>query len=204
MTGNNDTTVADWIFVAERNLRSWDPDVFFDQLRTPLRDAYASFFRSPDKALVELEQLLQSATIRDARPFHIMNIEAPGSCWDLGTQINPALISTTAPDGYTIFTHAYRFSFLISYALVVDETDVVRHQCNNRACIRPEHLLLGTQAQNILDDERRKYAGNSPQGRGQTLHAHIPKHLQIRPDPFVEEPLHGGIATGVRGSDSLE
>lgn len=35
---------------------------------------------------------------------------------------------------------------------LVDGTDaVVRHTCNNKNCFNPEHLLLGTQKENILD-----------------------------------------------------
>jgi len=31
---------------------------------------------------------------------------------------------------------------------------VVRHLCNNRACINPEHLAIGTQAQNLFDQRQ--------------------------------------------------
>jgi hypothetical protein len=59
-------------------------------------------------------------------------------------------------------------------------------------------MLLGSQAQNILDEERRKYAGHSPQGRGQAMHAHVTKQLQLRPDPWVEEPLTRNEYTDIR------
>lgn len=195
MISESDITPEDWIHLAEANIKAWAPDVFFEVLRTPQRDAYASLFQSPKRAIEEITHVLKSARVRDPHPFHIMNIEAPGGCWELGTQINPATVNVTAPNGEPIKTYAYRFVFLVASAIVVDERDVVRHQCNNRACVRPDHLLLGRQTQNRLDDRRRLYAGNSPQGRGQTLHAHIPKHLQLRPDPFVEENLALGEYT---------
>ena len=59
-------------------------------------------------------------------------------------------------------------------------------------------MLLGSQAQNMLDEARRKYAGNSPQGRGQALHAHVTKQLQLRPDPWVDEPLFKSDDTDMR------
>lgn len=36
---------------------------------------------------------------------------------------------------------------------------VVRHKCNNKGCINPEHLAIGTYSQNALDsiDEERNY-----------------------------------------------
>ena len=193
-----ENTVEDWLHIATRNMAAWAPDIFFDELRTPRRNAYASIFKSPKAAMALLSEKLHAAKKRDPKPFHIMNIEAPGGCWELGTQINPDVSKITAPNGYTITSSTYRLVYLICHALVVDDTDEVRHQCNNRACIRPDHMLLGSHAQNMLDEERRIYAGNSPQGRGQALHAHVPKHLQKRPDPFVEEPLDKGDVTDAR------
>ncbi len=41
---------------------------------------------------------------------------------------------------------------------------VSRHTCDNRLCIRPDHILSGTQAQNVDDAAKKgKYSGeNSP------------------------------------------
>ena len=189
MIRTSENAIDDWITSAKQNLGHWEPDIFFEELRTPLRDAYASTFRCPETALELIRNKLESAKPRAAKPFHIMNIEAPGGCWELGTQISPDLTKFTAPNGHNIITDTYRFVYLLWHAIVVDEHDVVRHQCNNRACIRPDHMLLGTQAQNVLDEDRRKYAGHTSQGRGQALDAQVKKHLQRRPDPFVLEPL---------------
>ncbi|AVW91975.1 hypothetical protein DA792_13555 [Celeribacter baekdonensis] len=36
--------------------------------------------------------------------------------------------------------------------------DVVRHRCNNRRCINPAHLEIGTRGENFMDE--REFAAN--------------------------------------------
>ncbi len=47
---------------------------------------------------------------------------------------------------------AYRFIYCILNSEIVSSQEVVRHRCHNRQCINPEHLQLGTQADNKQDD----------------------------------------------------
>lgn len=179
----------EWMADAETKLRAWAPSPLKDLLTTDRRRAYQSLIEDPDNSLQFLRNCLTHAKVRPARPYHIQNIEAPGGCWELGTQIVPHKTRVTPESGAAFTSHTYRLVFILTRALVLDEDDFVRHMCNNRACIRPDHLEVGSAQQNKQDEERRKYAGNSPQGRGQTLQAHIPRTLQLRPDPYVPEPL---------------
>lgn len=182
-------TVEDWLNLAEENIRSWEPSALSDLLQTERRDEYQSLLTHPEYSIKVLQKCLKATRQRPARAYHIQNIEAPGGCWESGTQIDPARVTVKTPDGMHFTLYAYQLVFILTRALVLDDDDQVRHLCNSRACIRPDHLEVGSAQQNRQDEERRKYAGNSPQGRGQTLHAHVPKHLQLRPDPWVPEPL---------------
>lgn len=46
---------------------------------------------------------------------------------------------------------AHRASWIIHNGPILDEEAVVMHECDNPACVRPDHLRLGTQSQNIRD-----------------------------------------------------
>ena len=48
--------------------------------------------------------------------------------------------------------------FCILQEVVAGYDDVVRHRCNNRRCINPEHLELGSRGENLQDE--REFAAN--------------------------------------------
>lgn len=72
--------------------------------------------------------------------------------------------STIKNTGYGGFYHdgKSQTAHSVSYQLykgIVPEGMVIRHTCDNRKCVNPEHLLIGTQRDNIKDMDVRNRRG---------------------------------------------
>lgn len=101
------------------------------------------------KASAELRQ--QEARSRNPEVFDrlisIARTSHHGDCWPVVTNFGP--------DGYGILRvngrkqRAHRVMFSLYYAGI--DAPVVRHTCNNPACINPAHLRAGTPKDNAMD-----------------------------------------------------
>ena len=63
--------------------------------------------------------------------------------------------NTTAPRKTRFRGHqlpAYRFIYCVLERAVIGGDEVVRHRCHNRLCVNPEHLVVGSKADNKRDD----------------------------------------------------
>jgi hypothetical protein len=47
---------------------------------------------------------------------------------------------------------ASRFIFCVLNGVAAGHDDVVRHRCNTRRCINPEHLEIGSRGENLQDE----------------------------------------------------
>lgn len=78
------------------------------------------------------------------------------SCW---------LYNRASKNGYArisvlgYVTQAHQLSWMIANDRFIPKGMVIRHSCDNPTCVRPDHLVLGTQADNMQDMVRRGRAG---------------------------------------------
>jgi hypothetical protein len=82
---------------------------------------------------------------------------------DEGVRVETGCIETPTQDARRVRfrgrqLHAYRFVFCVLHEVAAGYDDVVRHRCNNRRCINPDHLELGSRGENLQDE--REFGAN--------------------------------------------
>lgn len=194
-----DSTVEDCQRTARKNLLGWDRGILHEELRTPNRDADTLLFEKHPEDAVRLmgDKLTEAKKAKWEAKQHIQDIASTGSCWELGTQSNPDFVRIKLGKYHKIETLTYRVVYQVYNGIFLETEEFIRHQCNNRACIRPSHLLSGTARQNKEDEVSRVYSGRGAKGRGQSLELEGNIELSVL-DPELDEHLQLDMDTDVR------
>jgi hypothetical protein len=87
---------------------------------------------------------------------------------------------------------AHRFAWQLANARAIPVGLVVRHRCDNPPCVRPDHLELGSVAQNVRDayERRRRTTGNPTLGTG-------------RPNALLTDELVATLRRRARSGQSI-
>jgi len=102
------------------------------------------------------------------------------SCWEW--------LGILRKDGYGVFTiyrkqwRAHRYSWFLVNGEIPNGM-IICHSCDNRKCVNPEHLWLGTQMDNIRDASRKGRLDGRKVGLGERQRCHkltIQKVTEIR------------------------
>ena len=83
---------------------------------------------------------------------------AENGCWEWVGYFGTGGYGMMGKDGKNVRVHRVSYE---AYKGIIPKGMVVRHSCDNPACINPDHLTLGTQKDNVADRTAR--------GRGHKL-----------------------------------
>ena len=157
---DTETLIKAFLQDGRDNLVNFQRSPFHEQLRSANRDNYTRLFEKyPEQALAECEYYLRKAKKLSANPRSMSNSQSFTGCWELGTQKSPQRVECFGVEDYL-----YRFVALTLTATLPYGGEVVRHRCHNRKCFRPDHLQIGSFAENKGDDIERIYAGRYARG----------------------------------------
>lgn len=86
--------------------------------------------------------------------YFLINLNKTKTCWNWGPVTKGHSYGRMSVNGKRVYAHRYSYEYF-NKSKIPDHL-VVRHKCDNPRCVNPEHLILGTQKDNIHDAIRRK------------------------------------------------
>ena len=87
------------------------------------------------------------------------------TCWIWIAGVNAKGYGTMKPEGEYIPMLAHRFSWTLHCGEIPGGLCVL-HKCDNPSCVRPDHLFLGTRADNNIDMHAKGRGGAGRTGPG--------------------------------------
>lgn len=98
----------------------------------------------------------------------------PDECWNWIASINGGGYGKIFYNGKHVDSH--RMAWILTYGEIPEGLQVC-HTCDNRKCVNPNHLFLGTPLDNMVDKQNKGRA-KAPQGEKQNKHKLTDQQVQ--------------------------
>jgi hypothetical protein len=121
---------------------------------------------------------------------HAVPGEKPEDCWRWNLAHSTSGYGQGCIEGKKIDAH--RISLIVKMESNIEKGLQVRHKCDNKFCVNPDHLELGTRKDNMkdmYDRGRAKPAGRPPTGKTKKTKKDVPEYL--KPFAFTSESMKG-------------
>lgn len=106
-------------------------------------------------------------------------------CWEWTGQLTIHDYGTISWNGKNISTH--RISWIFKNGKIEDGLCVL-HKCDNRRCVNPDHLFLGTHIDNMRDMKIKNRGG-----KFNSLKTHCPSgHPYVESNTYLKKTKNGG------------
>jgi len=104
--------------------------------------------------------------------------DAETGCWEWQAAKHTSGYATFTINGKKVLAHRASYEM---HKGVIPEGLMVRHKCDNRMCVNPEHLELGTHQQNMQDmTSRNRQAKGERQGSSRLTEAQVYEIHRLR------------------------